>query len=278
MGIEAYGFKIVPTDLEGALARAYEMGVRAHLSLLEQTACGKILFNSIRYWKIPVVISPYDGSEGHCNATVSHDHYDQTTGILYPRVLYSPTTMGREGPCWKFLAKINQTNASLPHEVLFHELIHAFRLVTTSAHKQYTYKLSQGALHRYTNDEEFIAVLATNIFISDPSNSNKTGLRANHQTGAALQSDLATSFEFFRSSAFTFRLVEKFCKENPGFTGALAKVSAKFNPIAAYYSNPEKARQMSNNPAARERDVNGYEEKFWETLKRNRNPSVPNVP
>jgi len=275
VGIDAYGLKIEPAGLEGASARAYEIGVRSHLSLLEMTACGKILFNSIRFWNIPVVIAPYDGSEGPCNATVTYDRMDQATGILYPRVLYSPTTMARSGPCWKFLAKTGQTNASLPHEVLFHELIHAFRTISKSAHRKYTYNNTTGALHRYDDEEEFIAVLVTNIHISDPGNRNKTGLRADHQTGYALQSDLAGSFEFFRSSAATFRLVEKFCKENPGFTAALAKVPAKFNPLAAYYTNPQKAREMSMQPVARERDVNGYEEKFFENMKRNRNPAAP---
>lgn len=278
MGIEAYGFKIVPVDLEGARARAYEIGVRTHMSLIEQTACGKILFNSIRFWKIPIVISPYDGSEGPCNSTVTIDHYDEVSGILYPRVLYSPATMGREGPCWKFLVKTNQTNASLPHEVLFHELVHAFRSVTKSSHKQYTYKESKGGLHRYDNDEEFIAVLVTNIYISDPSNRNKTGLRADHQTGYALQNDMAGSFEFFRSSAATFWLIQKFCKENPGLTAALAKVPAKFNPLAAYYTDPEKARRISAQPAVHERDANGYEEQFFERMKRKRNPSAPVIP
>ncbi len=93
-----------------------------------------------------------------------------------------------------------------------------------------------------------------------------------------MPSDLAGSFEFFRSGANTFFLIEKFCKQNPGFTAAIAKVPAKFNPIAAYYANPEKARQLSTDPATHARDVKDYERRFWDAMNRNRNPSAPNVP
>jgi hypothetical protein len=62
------------------------------------------------------------------------------------------------------------TNGALPHEVLFHELIHAFRKITQSANKTFSKPTTGGALHDYTDEGEFIAIVTANIFISDPSN------------------------------------------------------------------------------------------------------------
>ena len=75
-------------------------------------------------------------------------------------------------------SKKPETNRGLyPDEILFHELVHALR--GTSAQYMSLIPLS-GGLKRYDSREEFIAVLATNIYISDPSNRSKTGLRRDH--------------------------------------------------------------------------------------------------
>ncbi len=250
--------------------------MRRQLGQIQRSAVGQILFNSFRFWKIPVLISPYNGTDT-CNAEVTNDHMDDK-GIIYPRVGFTPSLLGRGLACWKILVKYNQTNAGLPHEVLFHELIHAFRHITKSASKNYGYRPSTGALQSYTDDEEFYAVVITNIFISDPGNAYKTGLRASHASARALESELADSFGFFRSSIATFRLIEKFCKENPGFSKAVANVPAKFNPLAAYYTNPQKARELSAHPSTLDRDVRAVERKMLQQINPPRNPSVPHVP
>lgn len=271
MGEQYYNLKIVPKGLTGAEARAYESGVRTYLSRIEGTASGQVLLNSIRYWHINVPISPYDHSSGPCNATVANEP-DPVSGIVYPTVLYSPTTFARGSSCSQALAEMGQTAAQLPQEVLFHELVHAFRVISMSARPKpiYTYDPSKGGLHRYDNDEEFIAVLLTNIYISDPSNRNKSTLRADHTTGYTLQKELAGSFEFFRSGSSTFRVVDKFCKQNPGLTGAMAKVAAPFNPLAAFYKDRDKALHYSTHPHAHERDAAGYEEQFFNGMKAHR--------
>lgn len=271
MGEQYYNLKIVPEGLKGAEAGAYIAGVRTHLSRIEGTESGRVLLNSIRFWHINVPITPYDDSQEPCNATVDRQH-DPVSGIVYPTVRYSPATYARGSSCARALAEMGQTAAGLPQEVLFHELVHAFRVISKTARPKpiYTYDPSQGGLHRYDNDEEFIAVLLTNIYISDPSNRNKSSMRADHQSKNTLQKELAGSFEFFRSGASTFRVVDKFCKQNPGLTGAMAKVAAPFNPLAAYYQDREKAMRYSTQPLAHERDAKGYEEQFFDRMKTHR--------
>jgi hypothetical protein len=106
--------------------------------------------------------------------------------------------------------------------------------------------ITQGGLSNYQDEEEFVAVLVTNIYSTDPSNKSHSRLRRDHVSFKTLESDLDQSFTFFRSSVSTYRLVEKFCGENPAFTKNLAQVKASFNPIAAFYQDPMQAWIYAN--------------------------------
>jgi len=112
----------------------------------------------------------------------------------------------------------------------------------------------RGGLASYDGTEEFIAVLTTNIYVSDPSNGSKTGLRRDHHGFTKLEEGLAGSFEFFRSSKNAFTLVDQFSPENPAFTKWISEVKAPFNPIAAYCSDKAKAQRRSNGAVALVRD------------------------
>ena len=107
----------------------------------------------------------------------------------------------------------------------------------------------------YEDEEEFIAVLVTNIYLTDPSNKAHSNLRRDHISFKRLESDLTESFTFFRSSVSTYRLVEKFCRENPAFTKNLAEVKASFNPLAAFYKDPMQAWIYANSEASETRDA-----------------------
>jgi hypothetical protein len=100
-------------------------------------------------------------------------------------------------------------------------------------------------------------VLVTNIYITDPSNKSHSNLRRDHVSFKTLESDVAESFTFFRSSVSTYRLVEKFCRQNPAFTENLAEVKASFNPIAAFYKDPMQAWIYANSRASESRDASG---------------------
>lgn len=151
------------------------------------------------------------------------------------------------GNCW-----INHTQkhdyAPTPESVLLHELVHAFRHVSKKFDMM---SKTHGGLSRYNAREEFNAVLVENIFQSEL----KGNIRQSHQGFHNLEKELEGSFEFFKVSTKAFDLIDKFCRENPGFTKALSRVKVPFNPIAAYYQKPGKARAMSMSEPAVRRDA-----------------------
>jgi hypothetical protein len=115
--------------------------------------------------------------------------------------------------------------------------------------------------------------------LTDPSNKTHSNLRRDHVSFKTLKSDLAQSFTFFRSSVSTYRLVEKFCRENPAFTKNLAGVKASFNPIAAFYKDPMQAWIYANSEASESRDALGPEswDNYQELRKYSTTASDPNT-
>lgn len=136
-----------------------------------------------------------------------------------------------------------------PESVLFHELVHALRDVSGKA-RGHLPRLGSGFNRGGAEGEEFIAVLVTNIFESEVGGQ----LRTSYPAFRSLDSSLEGSFEYFRISKKAFSVIDTFCRENRGFTLALAKIDVRFNPIAAYYKDPEKAKAMSNSDIAARRD------------------------
>ena len=257
MGFETkYGLSISPAGLSGGAARAYEYNVRKHLSWIDGTTVGRLLLKGIGWHARnnpgnltggTMTIQPYTG--GGCNATVNNST-STATGWSQPVVNYSPNVFNHGAACHAQLKKAATNRGLYPDELLFHELVHGFR----GAAARFRGLPVSGGLSRYTGTEEFIAVLTTNIYVSDPSNGSKTGLRQDHKGFKPLEKELSGSFDFFRSSKNAYTLIDQFCTENPAFTKWIAGVKAPFNPIAAYYGDKAKAQRYSNSATALLRD------------------------
>lgn len=251
-----YGLSIAATGLGGGQAVAYVHNVRKHLSWIDGTKVGRLLLKAIA-WHVRnnpgnlaggvMTIQPYTGAD--CNATVNNST-NTATGWSQPTVNYSPGVFNHGAACHAQLKKAATNRGLYPDEILFHELVHGLR----GAAARFRGLPVSGGLAGYNGTEEFIAVLATNIYVSDPSNGSKTGLRRDHTGFAKLEPALAGSLDFFRSSKNAFTLVDQFCKENPAFTKWLSEVKAPFNPIAAYYGDQAKAQRYSNSAVALVRD------------------------
>jgi hypothetical protein len=158
-----YKIRINPIGLANLAALTYTRKVTQHLSMIYKTKVGKILFDCFRFHGLPVEISPY--TAGGCNS--SGGWLTVPAGTRQGYAKYSPDTFAPHGACTPAVG----TSARLGHEILFHELIHAFRGVSGKWNKQQN-------LTRYGDSEEFLAVVLTNIFISDRSNKTKSSLRA----------------------------------------------------------------------------------------------------
>ncbi len=254
-----YGIAIEQEGLTGPAATNYIPVVKMYLSWLEQTEVGNLLFRAIAReildapgalltkFKTPaqpgfptrgVRIVPYLG--GDCNA-------EEAGG----EVSFSPGSF--LGPCWRTMLRVTKNRGLYPQELLFHELVHALRDV--SGYGNSLAPLS-GGLVGYGDTEEFIAILVTNILMSDPTNkrADGLGLRRDHGKGK-LHPWLSDSLDFYRSSRDTFKLIDEFCSENDWFAEKLSEIKTTFNPLTVYYNDQDKARETSRSVVALVRDL-----------------------
>jgi Effector protein len=117
------------------------------------------------------------------------------------------------------------TYGSKSDEVLFHEMIHALRMMQG----KYNQIPTGDRFYGYENEEEYLAIIATNVYMSANGVDND-GLRGGHDGHYALQPPLNTSAGFLadppnRKLMNIYRLVwaDAFL--------AIASVDAAFNPF-----------------------------------------------
>jgi hypothetical protein len=260
-----YGIRINLLDWSGD---DYETGTLNALIKIEATDVGRILLESIAYqirhnpgYVLNGILEIRPYAEEDCNASTAPEVTSKRGRMIKPVVHFWPKAYAQGGVCSKYLEDHkDETGGILPDETLFHEFVHAFRMASGVATLA---PLVKGGLLNYQDEEEFIAVLVTNIYLTDPSNKTHSNLRRDHVSFKVLESDVAQSFTFFRSSVSTYRLVEKFCRENPAFTKNLAGVKSSFNPIAAFYKDPMQAWIYANSEASESRDALGPD--TWDT-------------
>jgi hypothetical protein len=239
MDLNYYNIHINPAGLGGELAKKYDRDVSEFLLWIYRTTSGRILLNCLRNPNYPMEIRPHPKHE--CNARGGGEpnrHGGPWTGF----VTFTPYEFTPWGSCGQRAP--NQNRGMLWDEILFHELIHVFRNSTGKWNDGRT--LSAG-MRQYGSNEEFIAVLCTNIYMSDRTNKIKSGLRAGWYGFGAMSAADAARFGLFVSSKAAFSLVEAFCNDNPIFTKALSDQLAdvEYNPIADYYRFPEVCKELS---------------------------------
>jgi hypothetical protein len=196
-----------------------------------------------------LLILPYDGDDADENATErAKDDAGATSGgmpILSTKgkptggsgfgmgsdavVNFSPS-MWHPGPFGKgkFQHFVPATGpASFPDEVLFHELVHASRDMRGVSY-------SMGVNRGYDNEEEYIAVVLTNIYLS---NKGQTRLRASHHGFATLDH----SERFFNNGQHVGlsprTLMARFYLHQRIFFNDLAQIPeafARFNPAREF--------------------------------------------
>jgi hypothetical protein len=231
---EQFGLKIETTWSFGKKTEEekYKADVRRVLVGIVGSRAGQALAKAIKYWTSAgqeMFIAPYPFKDDNAQESGVSD------GLRTSQILFTPGSGMTPG------AKL--LPGGLPKETLHHEMVHGLRRI--SGHMQ-DFR-TRGQLEDYHLTEEFVAILATNIFISDSTNRRKSGLRANHYSGTKLPADQENSYKFFSQGFNAFYLIERFCQENPVYTKALASVPARFNPIAAYYKNRRRAFEEAAN-------------------------------
>ncbi len=136
----------------------------------------------------------------------------------------------------------------MPDDVLFHELVHALRMMSGMVEPMDMGNADHTA--RYGNTEEFYAVLITNIYLSERNAKENRGQALRGNVGPIEQFQPLTGQEA-QSKMFYERYkpsIQKLCREMIGFThgggvAGLKDVPAPFNPIRDCEEESEMLRQ-----------------------------------
>jgi hypothetical protein len=137
------------------------------------------------------------------------------------------------GPCKLLLGAADEKD-----DQLLHELVHAMREMRGQM------SLVPTQNKQWENEEEFFAILVTNIYVSEK---GQKILRATHHDMSRLDPDLSTSEKFLakggtnlsRDQLEVRRLVAKLISQDWGMCCSIAQsvVKAEFNPIREYFRN-----------------------------------------
>jgi hypothetical protein len=196
---------------------------------------GRIIVEAIASEGWAVVVMPYWHDD--CNSTtVARGEMVRGNG---PNVLVGFLP---DAPCVVDAKTKAFKPGGSPAETLFHELVHAFRFVTEKASKRRGPSNVPGSSLKYPEydtEEDFFAILITNIF------SSETGrpLRAGHDGNEALPPNLSTNQGFLAVEGYA-RLVRQFGSDHPSVSAQLWNVPSAFNPIAAVLSGQAYQRSL----------------------------------
>jgi hypothetical protein len=121
---------VAADSLNTKKAYEYEATVIGILRMLDTTETGHAVLNGIRFYQRGVLVYPYDGARGPCNARSYHGlamrpytHYN--SAIFRTKVWFTPRLYSATSGC---VAPGDAGHTA--HEVLVHELTHAIRLMS----------------------------------------------------------------------------------------------------------------------------------------------------
>lgn len=197
-------FTIRPDGLSGNDASRYEASMLGMFHGLESIRSGHALLQGFRAISREVLVFPYSGRLGQCNAYATSDW-----GMYRNKVSFSPGTWFAHTSCSAGAA------GNTAVEILFHELVHALRWAGKTLQRRAT-----------AAQEEEIAILVTNIFSSE----TNRPLRWRHLNFSKLPSNDPVAFY-----ANNLPLIRMFCTEHPIVSLDLGRIWTPFNPLREYY-------------------------------------------
>jgi hypothetical protein len=216
----------------------YEEQVLKMLNDINSTFSGNELFNQIANANKSLVIVPFskkDQLADPINAFAQADNqltaeplglrHEGKGGGSNVHVHFSPdTNFASLGPI-----------GSAPDEVLFHELVHALRQEQGELEDLVTGDQD----HDYDDDEEFLAIVMANIYISEKTPTDPPPpLRKDHHGFNALPDEESTSVGFLLNNAENLLWIKwLFPEESDYFNAVAGNPFAVFNPIREYVIN-----------------------------------------
>jgi hypothetical protein len=232
------------TNTPSADPDKWQRSVITQLQIILKSQAGAALFRSMKRMAQWIDVHPLQTIE--CNAHGGFPGTRVIGGRWYQgKLQYNPDVYMSGSPCYK---RRHRSFGKEPDQVLFHELIHAHRAASwLLPHHD---KLIAG-LSGYKDEEEFLAVVLTNIYISE---TKGKGLRADYISYGALKGPLSSSIGFFASSPQVLRILTEFAKDQEFLFNEMAKVKAPFNPLAAMKEHPDEVRKASYSKESMQRE------------------------
>lgn len=184
---------------------------------------------------IDVLITPY--LDGYCNADANPFPAWASNHEICIR--YLPATWAPGSPCAR-------GPGATPDAALLHELVHAYRMVNGYVDK---YTLNVPGFF-YENEEEFYAILLTNIHLSAK---GERELRKDHKFHQVLYPELSTSKPFLTHYREHRDLVARFLAYRNHYglcQNHIRKDQCRFNPIDYYLKNSAAMVELSKRKAA----------------------------
>jgi hypothetical protein len=227
----AYSITVDGDSLPDADQGNYEAWVSGMLMSLSLFVTPRAIFRKLNAhggtWGGATIV-PYHNSKylaryGRCNALQADSEGVPDLPSLplggFTPIYFSPQTYAT-GSC-------GSGPAARPEEVLLHELVHAARFLGRDSND----RPLTGAMSGYDDEEEFFAVLVTNIYVSE---TGRTNLRKDHHGHVNLPPPLNRP-EAFLAIPENYRLIRTFCSQHPNIAPMIANANAAFNPIKTYY-------------------------------------------
>jgi hypothetical protein len=211
-------FTVRPDGLSGGKAAQYEATIVGMLRSFEAFAAGRALIKGFRFYRREVLVYPYDGTQGRCNA-----HASSTWGLYRTKVSISPQMFNGASGCFP-----QGSAGATPHEVLFHELVHALRMVA-------------GVWGNWPAlAEEAAAIMIADVFSSEMNRDLRDPL--------APKSVKAVRVDPHAFVRVNMELLMRFYQELPVFSRWIAEVDVPFNPMRIYYMGLKGVTPLRNAP------------------------------
>jgi hypothetical protein len=117
-----------------------------------------------------------------------------------------------------------------PDEILCHEMVHASRYLGGDFNMA-----PIPSMPDYENEEDFFAILVTNIYSSEKKRGFESFRKSHHLRYQPEMDPIEVGPFVFVSKDDNLRLIAKFCKQHPVIAPMIASAPAAFNPIRDYY-------------------------------------------
>lgn len=229
MLLKQFGILVEGEGLAQNARLLYEARVTGFLKTLAGKIVPQAIFHRIRAFANPVsgyavAVRPWETSPdygkpgwGTCNA--SGGGHKTFLHIGNGEIRFSIDTYVTGVGC-------STGPGTLPQDILVHELVHSARFIGGDRDEAELPK----SMSKYTDAEEFYAILLTNIYMSE---TGRTVLRRDHNQFHPLPANMDTSREFLYSQE-NLKFVKAFCKQHPQIAPMIAKADVPFNPIKLY--------------------------------------------